>query len=453
MYKIKTSGLLKGVQLAAMLLIGTSASAANYGYDGDITLCTGTCDSFAALELGSTVDADLTIDVAPSSSFSAADVLFYSFEITSGAALEPYTGLNPTTANPLPIDDTIAALRDSNVTQGTTTGGTTDASGELVSGTLLFEFLNPPFSDNGAWVILDIATGSAQVCLFYETAGCIPGATEAVIVSGAFSLVPPADYLYDGAITLCTGTCDSFAALETGSTVNADLTIDVASSSSFTAADVLVYNFEITSSATLEPYTGANPTTANPLPIDATIAALRDSNVTQGTTTGGTTDAGGELDSGTLLFEFLNPPFSDNGAWVIIDIATGVAQVCLFYETAGCIPGATEAVVVNGSFSLDTGAPDSDGDGVGDDVDNCLLVSNADQRDTNGDGFGNICDTDLNNDCIANPIDLGLFKLVFFASNADADFNGDGVVNPIDLGIFKSRFFQPPGPNASGVCP
>ena len=53
---------------------------------------------------------------------------------------------------------------------------------------------NPPFSDNGAWVIIDIATGQAQVCLFFDTSGCIPGATEAVVVDGAFSLVPPADY-------------------------------------------------------------------------------------------------------------------------------------------------------------------------------------------------------------------------------------------------------------------
>ena len=98
------------------------------------------------------------------------------------------------------------------------------------------------------------------------------------------------------------------------------------------------------------------------------------------------------------------------------------------------------------------GAADSDGDGVGDDVDNCLLVANADQRDTNGDGHGNICDTDLNNDCVSNPLDLGLFKLVFFSNDADADFNGDGVVNPIDLGIFKSRFFQAPGPSAAGDC-
>ena len=42
-------------------------------------------------------------------------------------------------------------------------------------------------------------------------------------------------------------------------------------------------------------------------------------------------------------------------------------------------------------------AVDTDGDGILDDTDNCLDVANADQRDTDGDGFGNRCDTDLNN--------------------------------------------------------
>ena len=78
-------------------------------------------------------------------------------------------------------------------------------------------------------------------------------------------------------------------------------------------------------------------------------------------------------------------------------------------------------------------------------------MPNADQRDTNGDGFGNICDPDLDNDGITNFIDLGTMRSVFFSADPDADFNGDGVVNFVDLGIMRSLFFQPPGP--SGVAP
>lgn len=90
---------------------------------------------------------------------------------------------------------------------------------------------------------------------------------------------------------------------------------------------------------------------------------------------------------------------------------------------------------------------DSDGDGIADGSDNCIEVANNDQRDTNGDGFGNICDADLNNDGTINFTDLGLLRTVFFGADTDADFNGDGVVNFLDLGILRSTFFGAPGPS------
>ena len=99
--------------------------------------------------------------------------------------------------------------------------------------------------------------------------------------------------------------------------------------------------------------------------------------------------------------------------------------------------------------SCSAGAPDTDADGVTDDVDNCTLIANADQRDTNGDGIGNICDADLDNNCAINFLDLGILKSVFFSADPDADFNGDGAANFLDLGMMKgATFFGPPGPAA-----
>jgi hypothetical protein len=92
---------------------------------------------------------------------------------------------------------------------------------------------------------------------------------------------------------------------------------------------------------------------------------------------------------------------------------------------------------------------DTDSDGVGENSDNCSLVSNPSQNDSDGDGFGNHCDADLNNDGMTNSDDLGLFKLVFFGTDPDADLNGDGVVNIVDLGIMKTLFFKSPGPSAT----
>jgi hypothetical protein len=96
---------------------------------------------------------------------------------------------------------------------------------------------------------------------------------------------------------------------------------------------------------------------------------------------------------------------------------------------------------------------DNDNDGVADVQDNCTLVSNTDQRDTNGDGYGNICDADLDNDGTVNLSDYSSFRSAFGGTapltpaQEDADFNGDGNVNLSDYSIFRSYFGQVPGPS------
>ncbi len=100
------------------------------------------------------------------------------------------------------------------------------------------------------------------------------------------------------------------------------------------------------------------------------------------------------------------------------------------------------------AVSYETTAIDSDGDGVADNADNCTLVANADQRDTDGDGYGNICDPDFNADNRTDFADLAQLKSVFFTtSNPDQDLNGDNRVDFEDLAILKSYFFKSPGPS------
>lgn len=93
--------------------------------------------------------------------------------------------------------------------------------------------------------------------------------------------------------------------------------------------------------------------------------------------------------------------------------------------------------------------PDSDSDNVADNADNCLNLANANQRDTNNDGYGNLCDADLNNDNLVNNADLAIFKAAFGTSNADADLDGNGVVNVTDMSRFKALFGKQPGPSGA----
>jgi len=98
-------------------------------------------------------------------------------------------------------------------------------------------------------------------------------------------------------------------------------------------------------------------------------------------------------------------------------------------------------------------AADGDGDGVADLIDNCVNAANRDQRDTNGDGFGNLCDADINNDGIVNSVDLDLIRRAFDTKNADADLNGDGVVNQTDLSLATAMSGKPPGPSNVRLSP
>ena len=90
---------------------------------------------------------------------------------------------------------------------------------------------------------------------------------------------------------------------------------------------------------------------------------------------------------------------------------------------------------------------DTDGDGLSDSSDNCILSPNPLQRDTDGDGYGNYCDADLNNDLTVNLSDFSLFRGAFGTTDPNADFNGDGSVNLSDFSIFRSMFGSAPGPS------
>jgi hypothetical protein len=79
---------------------------------------------------------------------------------------------------------------------------------------------------------------------------------------------------------------------------------------------------------------------------------------------------------------------------------------------------------------LEPQAGDNDGDGVPDEIDNCPSDSNPSQRNTDGDAFGNACDTDKDGDTVLNVDDN--CPLVANTSGQADDADGDGVGDACD---------------------
>ncbi|MEO0425496.1 MAG: integrin alpha [Pseudomonadota bacterium] len=96
---------------------------------------------------------------------------------------------------------------------------------------------------------------------------------------------------------------------------------------------------------------------------------------------------------------------------------------------------------------------DTDNDGVADSVDNCIQRANADQRDSNADGYGNVCDADLDDSCLVNRQDWFIMREAFGSNDQNADLDGDGVVTIGDALVLLGDRAMPPGPSGlTDVC-
>ncbi len=87
--------------------------------------------------------------------------------------------------------------------------------------------------------------------------------------------------------------------------------------------------------------------------------------------------------------------------------------------------------VINGACECQ-GENDLDGDGIANSIDNCPAIANADQADFDGDGSGDLCDTDDDNDGINDELDCAPFDASIATTVGDScDDNDEDTTNDI----------------------
>ena len=145
----------------------------------------------------------------------------------------------------------------------------------------------------------------------------------------------------------------------------------------------------------------------------------------------------------TIAYGFLQDLYRDNHLEQVQTFKTLYDAQSLKHEQIASV----QTTVTNAALSV----LDSDSDGLIDSKDNCILVANPAQRDTDADGYGNYCDPDFDNNLMVNASDLSYLKSTFFTADPDADLDGSGSVSAADLAILKSFYFNLPGP--SGLQP
>jgi hypothetical protein len=106
----------------------------------------------------------------------------------------------------------------------------------------------------------------------------------------------------------------------------------------------------------------------------------------------------------------------------LFTLITESQNIELYFEDCD---GNTHSTVI--SYS-----PDSDGDGVNDDVDNCPNVPNADQTDTDGDDVGDACDGTPTGDDDGDDVDNSVDNCPNVPNADQTDTDGDDVGDACD---------------------
>jgi len=156
---------------------------------------------------------------------------------------------------------------------------------------------------------------------------------------------------------------------------------------------------------------------------------------TRSSPSGATNDSGKNTTEGDGTFSSNTPHLSERGDYAIKD-AEDYCWILTYDPSAGS--SGSEGAYTNVVEATDTKyadkcvnviPSDSDNDGVIDDNDNCINISNSNQADADNDGIGNACEADTDEDGVIDDND----NCINISNSNQADADNDGIGNACEV--------------------
>jgi hypothetical protein len=313
----------------------------------------------------------------------------------------------------------------------------TDLDGTELTRVPVFFKVTPPEDTEIAKIGLGVAAEGVTSNTFFSldptTPASAPNAAYAVICGGKET----GTATIDAAINLISCTLTGCSVLSSQDHGSKDITVGGAPSSNVLTAEPSTIKCDGTevSTVTAKVTDPAGSNVADGVPVNFSVVALGTANPINTVTKDGKATS-------------VITPLSNLGAGVTVIVSAGDSDIASIVQTS-------IRVDCNG---FDT---DGDGDGIADAFDNCPLVANSDQLNTDAantalnrpgaDAFGDACDDDIDGDGYTNVQETTpplVENMLLYCDIMRANLDGDHAVTILDMTVLAGHFLDqvPPAP-------